>query len=51
MPTKPTPVYRRWLSTPEGKERAVRWWLLVVLLLNVFIAFGLVAFFLFLFLR
>lgn len=44
MVTKPVPFYKRWLRTPGGREKALLWYYLSIILLNLFIAFGLLAF-------
>lgn len=48
MVTKPKPIWTRWLESPEGKEKARLISILAILLLNLFIAIGLVLFFIFL---
>lgn len=51
MVTKPVPFYQRWITTPRGKERALLWYYLSLIILNLFIAFGLIAFLYFLLTR
>lgn len=51
MVTKPVPIWERWMETPKGRERAYWFAAWGMVLLNLFIALGLILFLIFWFKR
>lgn len=44
MVTKPMPVWERWLTDPKNKEKVRLLYISFVVLLNLFIIFGIIMF-------